>query len=96
MHKLALAAIAALAINNLPAVAQEATTTEPAAEQVGEMKLADDMVLRIKEIRRLEDKGVTDCIVGFRNAYQMEQDTETLEQKVAAMNWYAGEIIQRV
>jgi probable F420-dependent oxidoreductase len=44
-------------------------------------------------VKRLESMGVTDAIVGFRNAYQMEQDTETLEQKVAAIHWYAGEIL---
>lgn len=47
-------------------------------------------------VKRLEEIGVTDCIVGFRNAYQMEQDTETVEQKVTALNWYAGEIIAKL
>jgi probable F420-dependent oxidoreductase len=46
-------------------------------------------------IKKLEEMGVTDVIVGFRNAYQMEQDTETVEQKVAAINWYANEIIAK-
>jgi len=47
-------------------------------------------------VRRLEEIGVTDCIVGFRNAYQMEQDTETVEQKVGMINWYANEIIAKL
>lgn len=47
-------------------------------------------------VKKLADIGVTDCIVGFRNAYQMEQDTETLDQKIAMINWYAGEIIRAV
>jgi probable F420-dependent oxidoreductase len=47
-------------------------------------------------VRKLEAMGVTDVIVGFRNAYQMEQDTETVEQKVAAINWYASEIIAKL
>ena len=46
-------------------------------------------------VKKLEDMGVTDVIVGFRNAYQMEQDTETVEQKVAAIHWYADEIIAK-
>jgi probable F420-dependent oxidoreductase len=46
-------------------------------------------------VRRLESMGVTDAIVGFRNAYQMEQDTETLEQKLTAIRWYADEIIAK-
>ena len=35
-------------------------------------------------------------IVGFRNAYQMAQDTETLQQKIDAMNWFADEVIAKV
>jgi hypothetical protein len=46
-------------------------------------------------VKKLEEMGVTDVIVGFRNAYQMEQDTETVEQKIAAIHWYAGEIIAK-
>ena len=47
-------------------------------------------------VKKLEEIGVTDCIVGFRNAYQMEQDTETLEQKLAMIDWYAGEILAKL
>ena len=35
-------------------------------------------------IKRLEDKGVTDCIVGFRVPYIMGPDTEPLEKKIDA------------
>jgi len=42
-------------------------------------------------IRRLEDRGVTDVIVGFRNAY--EADTTTLQQKIDALRAYADRII---
>jgi probable F420-dependent oxidoreductase len=44
-------------------------------------------------IRRLEDIGVTDVIVGFRNAY--EKDTMSLEQKRDAMLRYADAIIAK-
>ena len=44
-------------------------------------------------IRRLEDIGVTDVIVGFRNAY--EKDTMSLEQKRDAMLRYAEAIIAK-
>ena len=47
-------------------------------------------------VRRLEEKGVTDVIVGFRDAYQMAQDTQTLQQKVDALQWYANEVIAKV
>ena len=46
--------------------------------------------------RRLEELGVTDVIIGFRNAYQMEQDTETLQQKIDAMAWFADAVINKV
>jgi probable F420-dependent oxidoreductase len=42
-------------------------------------------------IRRLEDQGVTDVIVGFRNAY--EPDTTPLQTKIDALQAYADRII---
>ena len=47
-------------------------------------------------IKRLEDKGVTDCIVGFRIPYIIGPDTEPLEKKVDAINRYAESIIHKV
>jgi probable F420-dependent oxidoreductase len=44
--------------------------------------------------RRLEEKGVTDAIVGFRNAY--ESDTQTLEQKLDALRRFADHVIAKV
>jgi probable F420-dependent oxidoreductase len=44
-------------------------------------------------VRRLEDGGVTDAIVGFRNAY--EPDTMTLAQKIEALERYAEQVIAR-
>lgn len=43
--------------------------------------------------RRLEDKGITDCIVGFRNAY--EADTVPLEKKVAALRGFGESVIAK-
>ena len=45
-------------------------------------------------IRRLEDKGVTDAIVGFRNAY--ETDTTTLQQKLDSLRGYADRVISKL
>jgi len=45
---------------------------------------------------RLEDLGVTDVIIGFRNSYQMEQDTETLQQKIDAMGWFTDSVIDKL
>ncbi len=46
-------------------------------------------------IERLEAAGVTDVIVGFRDAYQPGPDTQTLDEKLAPMQWYAEEIIAK-
>jgi probable F420-dependent oxidoreductase len=43
--------------------------------------------------RRLEDKGVTDTVVGFRNAY--ETDTMTLQQKLDALRAFADNVIAK-
>ncbi len=45
-------------------------------------------------LRRLEDLGVTDVIVGFRNAY--EKDTQTLQQKIDALEGFAERVISKV
>jgi probable F420-dependent oxidoreductase len=47
-------------------------------------------------VKRLEDKGVTDCIVGFRVPYIKGADTEPLETKVAHLEKYAENIISKV
>src|SRR5262245_21489851 len=44
-------------------------------------------------VRRLEDAGVTDAIVGFRNAY--EKDTMTLQQKLDALRGFADRVIAK-
>ncbi len=45
-------------------------------------------------VRRLEDIGVTDAIVGFRNAYEV--DTMTVEQKTQAIERYGNQVIAKV
>jgi probable F420-dependent oxidoreductase len=44
-------------------------------------------------VRRLEELGVTDVIVGFRNSY--EPDTQALEQKLDALRRYADAVIAK-
>ncbi len=46
-------------------------------------------------VRRLEDLGVTDAIVGFRNAYVVGPDAEPLEQKIAQLERFADEVIAK-
>jgi hypothetical protein len=44
-------------------------------------------------IKRLEDLGVTDAIVGFRNAYG--DDTMTLQSKIDALKGFADSVIAK-
>jgi len=46
-------------------------------------------------IRRLEDLGVTDVIVGFRNPYFETIDSQTLEQKLDMLRRYADDVIAK-
>lgn len=46
--------------------------------------------------RRLEDLGVTDVIVGFRNPYIIGQDPQPLEDKLARLRRFADEVISKV
>jgi probable F420-dependent oxidoreductase len=47
-------------------------------------------------VRRLEDKGVTDAIVGFRWPYILGEDTEPLETKIENLERYAETVIAKV
>jgi hypothetical protein len=46
-------------------------------------------------VRRLEDKGVTDCIVGFRVPYIKGPDTEPLDAKIKNLEWFAENVIAK-
>lgn len=47
-------------------------------------------------VRRLEDLGVTDVIVGFRNPYVEPIDSQTLQQKLDLLRQYADNVIAKV
>ncbi|MEC9325596.1 MAG: LLM class flavin-dependent oxidoreductase [Actinomycetota bacterium] len=47
-------------------------------------------------IKRLEDKGVTDVIVGFRIPYITGQDTEPLDGKIRNLEMFAENVIAKV
>ena len=47
-------------------------------------------------IKRLEDKGVTDAIVGFRWPYINGPDTEPLEKKIRHLERYAENVMSKV
>jgi probable F420-dependent oxidoreductase len=46
-------------------------------------------------VHRLEDLGITDAIVGFRDAYQVPQDTQPLQEKIDAINQFAEDVISK-
>jgi len=48
----------------------------------------------IDGVKRLEDQGVTDAIVGFRNAYA--PDTMSVDQKTAALEGFANNVIAKL
>jgi alkanesulfonate monooxygenase SsuD/methylene tetrahydromethanopterin reductase-like flavin-dependent oxidoreductase (luciferase family) len=47
-------------------------------------------------VRRLEEQGVTDVIVGFRWPYEVGPDRQPLEEKISALRQYADTIIAKV
>ena len=47
-------------------------------------------------VKRLADKGVTDCIVGFRIPYIKGPDTEPLDKKVEHLERFAQDVIAKV
>jgi probable F420-dependent oxidoreductase len=46
-------------------------------------------------VKRLEDKGVTDVIVGFRIPYVMGDDTEPLDRKIRHLERFAQKVIAK-
>jgi hypothetical protein len=42
----------------------------------------------------LADAGVTEVIIAFRNPYDAQPDTQTVEEKVGMINWYAENVIE--
>ena len=47
-------------------------------------------------IKRLEDRGVTDVIVGFRVPYIVGPDTQPLDKKIEHLNRYAENVIAKL
>ena len=45
-------------------------------------------------VRRLEDVGVDETIVAFRNPYDGTPDSASLDEKIAQIHWYAENLIE--
>ena len=46
-------------------------------------------------LKKLEEIGVGEAIIGFRNPYDGSPDTQTLEEKIGQINWFAENIIHK-
>jgi hypothetical protein len=42
----------------------------------------------------LHDAGVSEVIIAFRNPYDGKPDTQSLEEKIGMINWYADNVIR--
>lgn len=47
-------------------------------------------------VKRMEDMGITDAVVGFHNTYALEQSAEPLDKKLRTIEGYANAIISRL
>lgn len=47
-------------------------------------------------VKQLDELGVTEVIIAFRNAYEGGEDSRTLEGMKAEINWFAEEVIHKV
>ena len=69
---------------------QEGTTGRPFEVHVISMD-----AYTVDGVRRLEDQGVTDVIVGFRWPYRVGPDLEPLNEKIANLRRFADQVIAK-
>jgi probable F420-dependent oxidoreductase len=70
---------------------QEATADRPF-----EIHVISEDAYSVDGVRRLEEQGVTDVIVGFRWPYEVGPDREPIEEKVAKLRRFADKVIRKV
>ncbi len=46
-------------------------------------------------VKKLEDLGIGEAIVAFRNPYEGKADTQTLDEKIGMIRWFADNVIQK-
>ena len=47
-------------------------------------------------VRRLQEQGITDLVVGFRMPYEKSRDTQPLQSKIDALQRYADSVIAKL
>ncbi|MFE3292035.1 TIGR03619 family F420-dependent LLM class oxidoreductase [Rhodococcus sp. NPDC059234] len=82
-------------LDGLLAKLQRIRQEEGKADSPFEIHVISPDAYTLDGIKRLEDKGVTDVIVGFRDPYGMGLDTEPLADKIAALTNYAESVIAK-
>jgi probable F420-dependent oxidoreductase len=82
-------------LSRMMTVIDESRATHDRADAPFEVHAISMEAYTPEGVERLEAAGVTDAIVGFRDAYQPGPDPQTLEEKIGAMQWYADEIISK-
>jgi probable F420-dependent oxidoreductase len=75
---------------------REIREAEGTADKPFEIHVISLDAYSVDGIRRLEEQGVTDVIVGFRWPYAVGPDTETLQEKLDNLRRYADDVIGKV
>jgi probable F420-dependent oxidoreductase len=65
------------------------------AEEPFEVHVISMDAYTVDGVRRLEEQGVTDVIVGFRWPYVVGGDTEPLQSKIDNLRRFADEVVQK-
>ncbi len=62
-----------------------------------DLQIISELAYSVDGVKQLEDLGTTECIIGFRNAYEHtgDDDDRTLEQMIGEINWFAEEVIHK-
>jgi probable F420-dependent oxidoreductase len=84
---------------DLPGLLQKLTRLreeEGTADRPFEVHVISAEAYSVDGIRRLEEQGVTDVIVGFRWPYAVGADTEPLQAKIDHLRAYADDVITKV
>jgi probable F420-dependent oxidoreductase len=48
----------------------------------------------LEGLEKLASIGITEVIIAFRNPYEKQEDTQTVEEKIGMINWYAENLIR--
>ncbi|NQV65633.1 MAG: TIGR03619 family F420-dependent LLM class oxidoreductase [SAR86 cluster bacterium] len=60
-----------------------------------EIHTSSDQAYSSDGVKRLEEIGVTEVTVAFRNIYAGEPDTQSVAEKIATLNWYAKNVMAK-